>query len=113
VSLTGFVTHKQTYNWLGGQFDTIRVALLNVNNVSIGEESAAPIIIQPNPSKGSFQINGAPDAAFTLYNTAGMAVYTGKAAGNWVELPTLPSGHYIIALDGAYQNRKFPLILLP
>ena len=113
VSLAGFVTHKQTYNWLGGQFDTIRVALLNVNNISVGEEAQAPIVIQPNPSHGTFQLNGAPNASFTLYNTAGMPVYSGTAQENWIELPSLPSGHYIISLDHSYQNRKFPLILLP
>ena len=38
--------------WVGGIFDTVRVALLNINNVGIGEEAEAPIVIQPNPSQG-------------------------------------------------------------
>jgi hypothetical protein len=113
VSLPGFVTHKQAYKWLGGQFDTVRVSLLNVNNIGVGEEPLAPIIIQPNPSKGSFQINGTNDAAFTLHSSAGTLVYQGHAEGNWVELPVMPSGHYIITLDDVHKNRKFPLILLP
>jgi hypothetical protein len=30
-----------------------------------------------------------------------------------VELPQLPHGHYILALDGNYGFRRFPLLLLP
>lgn len=113
VSMPGFVTHRQQYQWVGGVFDTVRVALLNVNNVSIGEEAEAPIVIQPNPSQGQFTLNGVEDATFALYNTAGVKVYEGKTMDSSVELPQLPHGHYILALDGNYGFRRFPLLLLP
>jgi len=53
------------------------------------------------------------DATFALYNTAGVKVYEGKTMGSNVELPQLPHGHYILALDGNYGFRRFPLLLLP
>ena len=71
VSMPGFVTHRQQYLWVGGIFDTVKVALLNVNNVGIGEEGEAPIVIQPNPSQGKFTLNGVENAAFILFNTSG------------------------------------------
>jgi hypothetical protein len=89
------------------------VALLNVNNIGIGEEAEAPIVIQPNPSQGQFTLNGVEDATFALYNTAGVKVYEGKTMDSSVELPQLPHGHYILALDGNYGFRRFPLLLLP
>ena len=113
VSMPGFVTHRQQYQWVGGIFDTVRVALLNVNNIGLGEEAEAPIVIQPNPSQGQFTLNGVEDATFALYNTAGVKVYEGKTMGSNVELPQLPHGHYILALDGNYGFRRFPLLLLP
>jgi len=87
--------------------------LLNVNNVGIGEEAEAPIVIKPNPTQGKFTLNGVENAAFTLFNTAGVKVYYGKTMGGSVELPPLPHGHYILALDGNYGFRRFPLLLLP
>ena len=46
VKLAGFVPHKAAYQWQAGIFDTLEVALLNVNNVGIQDAAHSAIVLQ-------------------------------------------------------------------
>jgi len=58
LKLAGFVPHHSSYQWQAGAFDTLKVALLNVNNVGTPDVAHSAIVLQPNPNHGTFQLSG-------------------------------------------------------
>jgi hypothetical protein len=62
---------------------------------------AALLEIFPNPAKGSVQFRGLviPDNTRTnIYNLQGQSVFDATVSGNRLELPSLPTGNYMISL---------------
>lgn len=115
INHAGFVPHTQTFTWNNGQFDTVRVALLNVNYVGSEEFEHLKIELHPNPSpNGQFQLTGvSDDSSFELYSLQGQRLEQGDIEGGQIQLgPHAPGQYYIHIMDGPV-HKSFPVVLLP
>ncbi|MBL6659322.1 MAG: choice-of-anchor B family protein [Cryomorphaceae bacterium] len=114
VKLAGFVTHRSAYQWQAGVFDTVKVALLNVNNVGTQDVANSAVVLQPNPNNGIFQLTGVENGTYQLIDSKGSMLEQGVLLNDWVELKNnYAHGSYYLRVQWETQAKTFPVMLLP
>jgi hypothetical protein len=114
VKLAGFVPHKSAYQWQAGIFDTLKVALLNVNNVGMQDAAHAAIVLQPNPNSGTFQLTGVENGRYQLMDASGRRLEEGLLSKDWITLKNkYAHGTYYLRVQWGSQAKTFPVMLLP
>jgi hypothetical protein len=114
ISLSGFVTADLAYNWLPGVFDTLRVALLNVNNIGVDDEQLPAITMYPNPSNGFIHLAGLDRANYVLSDLSGRVLERGTVHEEVMQLSgSYASGQYLLKIVSNKGLHTFPLILQP
>ncbi len=114
VALGGYFKRKVSYNWLPGQFDTLRVALLNVNNVSVDDMHIPLITMYPNPSNGRIFISGLDSASFILSDHIGRVLERGTILREVMQLRGhYASGQYLLKVISNRGVHSFSLCLKP
>ena len=114
ISLSGFVTADLAYNWLPGVFDTLRVALLNVNNIGVDDEQLPSITMHPNPSSGIIHLAGLDRANYVLSDLSGRVLERGTVHEEVMQLRgSYASGQYLLKVVSNKGIHTFPLILQP
>ena len=114
MSLSGYVTSTGGYNWQQGAFDTLNVALLNVNNINVTEWSERVLAVYPNPSQGSFQITGIDQGLYELRDLSGRVLEQGVIEQNQLQLNGLyAQGQYVLRVIDKDFSKQFPVVLLP
>lgn len=110
INHPGFVAYQQAFQWNAGQFDTLRVALLNVNNVAVPNFEQRKIDLYPNPAKGQVYLKGCPEqSVFEVTNGLGQVVLQGKVQQEQVLLGELPAGQYLLKVQMESEQKFFPL----
>ena len=114
VKLAGYVPHKASYKWQAGIFDTLKIALLNVNNVSVQDAAHAAVILQPNPNHGTFQLSGVENGTYQLLDSKGRLLERGVLFNERVVLrEQYAHGTYYIRVQWGMHAKTFPVMLLP
>ncbi|MDG1186065.1 MAG: hypothetical protein P8N04_03435, partial [Schleiferiaceae bacterium] len=114
VKLAGFVPHRSAYQWQAGVFDTVKVALLNVNNVGTQDVANSAVVLQPNPNNGIFQLTGIENGTYQLIDSKGSMLEQGVLLNDWVELKNnYAHGSYYLRVQWETQAKTFPVMLLP
>jgi len=114
VTLTGYVSVDMTHQWNQGDFDTLRVPMINVNNIGEEQWDLRAIKISPNPSSGHFNLNGIALGSFELVDQLGRIVEMGVIADGAVDLNRVhPNGPYLLKVFTAEGRKQFPVFLLP
>jgi len=114
VKLAGFVPHRSAYQWQAGVFDTVKVALLNVNNVGTQDVANSAVVLQPNPNNGIFQLTGVENGTYQLIDSKGSMLEQGVLLNDWVELKNnYAHGSYYLRVQWETQAKTFPVMLLP
>lgn len=114
VKLAGYVPHKASYKWQAGIFDTLKIALLNVNNVSVQDAAHAAVILQPNPNHGTFQLSGVENGTYQLIDSKGRLLEMGVLFNERVALKEkYAHGTYYIRVQWGMHAKTFPVMLLP
>ena len=112
ISLSGYVTDERAFIWTPGSFDTLRVALLNVNNIGITDAERPSITLYPNPSQGSISISGFAGGTYELLDLSGRSLETGACNNNTLQLENVyKSGQYFLRLYNEEYTRTFPLTI--
>ncbi len=112
INHTGFVATQLPFSWNAGQFDTLRVALLNVNNVDVPSFSQRKIELFPNPAQGQVKLAGCPDRTpFTVTNGLGQSVLRGEVFNEEIPLSVLPAGQFFIQIQLENGTKVFPLLV--
>lgn len=111
VSLTGFVTQKLTYEWLSGSFDTLQIALLNVNNIGQSEQHLPAISLYPNPSRGVVYLTGCSEGTYRLSDLSGRKLEEGTFQDEKLLIKGLfAPGKYLLTVEAEGQVKTFPLL---
>jgi hypothetical protein len=114
IKLAGFVPHKSPYQWQAGLFDTLKVALLNVNNVGMQDVAHSAIVLQPNPNNGTFQLTGVENGIYQLIDANGRRLEEGLLSKDWITLKNkYAHGTYFLRVQWGAQSKIFPVMLLP
>jgi hypothetical protein len=114
VALTGYVSVDMTHQWNQGNFDTLRIPMINVNNIGAREWDLRAIKISPNPSSGHFNLNGIDLGSFQLLDQLGRIVEMGDIVEGSVDLYSVhPTGPYILKVSTREGRTQFPVFLLP
>ena len=112
VTLNGFVTAEHEYNWIPGSFDTVRVALLNVNNIGVDNNQSIAITVYPNPSKGRIQLTGITSGSYVLTDVSGRVLEKGVIhEENFCISGQFSSGQYLLQVISGDLHKVFPLSL--
>lgn len=112
VTLSGFVAAEFEYNWIPGAFDTVRVALLNVNNIGFDNSQSTAISIFPNPSKGRVQLSGITTGSYALTDLTGRILETGSIHEENLHISSQFSpGQYLLKVSSGDLHKVFPLSL--
>ena len=112
VTLSGFVNAEFEYNWIPGTFDTVRVALLNVNNIGFDNSQSTAINIFPNPSKGRVQLSGITSGTYVLTDVTGRILEKGIIREENLQISgQFSSGQYLLKVSSDDLNKVFPLSL--
>ena len=114
VTLSGYVSVDMMHQWNQGNFDTLRVPMINVNNIGEEQWDLRAIKISPNPSSGHFNLNGITLGSFELVDQLGRIVERGAIADGAVDLNSVhPNGPYILKVFTGEGAKQFPVFLLP
>ena len=114
VALMGYVSVDMTHQWNQGNFDTLRIPMINVNNIGAREWDLRAIKISPNPSSGHFNLNGIDLGSFQLLDQLGRIVEMGDIVEGSVDLYSVhPTGPYILKVSTREGRTQFPVFLLP
>ncbi len=112
VTLSGFVNAEFEYNWIPGTFDTVRVALLNVNNIGFDNSQSTAINIFPNPSKGRVQLSGINSGTYVLTDVTGRILEKGIIHEENLQISgQFSSGQYLLKVSSEDLHKVFPLSL--
>jgi hypothetical protein len=112
VTLSGFVNAEFEYNWIPGTFDTVRVALLNVNNIGLDNSQSTAINIFPNPSKGRVQLSGITSGTYVLTDVTGRILEKGIIREENLQISgQFSSGQYLLKVSSEDLHKVFPLSL--
>ena len=101
VSKPGYAAVSTTYQWLEGEFDTLRVGLIDTTVFGVEEDDAiGQWRISPNPSHGHFAIDEAVDGTYELFDIRGRTLEQNTfSAGQWNLRRAYPSGTYILRVE--------------
>ena len=110
VTLSGFVTAEFEFNWTPGAFDTVRVALLNVNNIGFDNIQSTTISIFPNPTKGRVQLSGITNGTYALSDFTGRILEKGIIHEENLHISgQFSSGQYLLKVNSGEVHEVFPL----
>ena len=78
---------------------------ITIRNLSVGEDHSQ-VKVYPNPTHGSFTIAGCEGMGYTLYNSIGQAILSGKceSAQTQVNAQSLQPGVYFLNVGGKVQK---------
>ena len=99
----------------GFYFDDFKVSFDNeVSNVSVNELADIELIMYPNPSNGTFNVQGLDlNSIFDIVDLNGKTVYSGKATDSVVhlKLSNLSAGNYILKGTVAGDKKEIKLVI--
>ncbi len=99
-----------TLEWLSNRLNFLDDYFNSVLTIDENKQNNKRLFIYPNPSDGKIYIKNVAsltDKKYKIYNLSGQIMQEGIMTNNYIELPNLAKGIYIIELNN--QKNKFSI----